>query len=592
MPDYKAPIRDIQFTLYDVLGAEQHYQRIGAVEASRDLVDAILTEGGKFAEEVLSPLNQLGDRQGCKFENGLVTTPTGFKEAYAQYVAGGWPSLAGNPVYGGQGLPESLSVVIYELISTANWAWGMYPGLSHGAKLTLAAYGTEEQKQLYLNKLTSGEWTGTMCLTESHCGTDLGLLKTRAEPQVDGSYRITGTKIFISAGDHDMAENIVHIVLARLPDAPGGTRGISLFIVPKLDPTTAQSNNVVCGSIEHKMGIKASATCVMNFEDSQGYLVGELNNGLPNMFTMMNYERLSMGLQGNGLAESSYQIAAEYAKERLQGRAPSGAQLADESADPILVHPDVRRMLLTMRANVIAGRALSLYAAFQLDIARFHEVADVRKQAEQLVALLIPVQKAYCTDRGFESCVLGQQVLGGHGYVAEWGLEQNVRDARIAQIYEGANGIQALDLMGRKTVRGNGELLKVLVAQMDEFIHEQQSVPAMQPYIEIFTDSKQRLVDTTAAIISKAADAPDEIGAASYAYMELMGLTLHCFMWQRILAATLMAQEAGSGDREYLDGLIKTGEFFLYRMLPRSKSLVEEIAAGATAMMAMSAEQF
>jgi hypothetical protein len=330
----------------------------------------------------------------------------------------------------------------------------------------------------------------------------------------------------------------------------------------------------------------------MNFEDSQGYLVGELNNGLSNMFTMMNHERLSMGLQGNGLAESSYQIAAEYAKERLQGRALTGPQQLDKAADSILVHPDVRRMLLTMRANIVAGRALSLYVAFQLDIGRFHEEADVRKQAEQLVALLIPVQKAYCTDRGFESCVLGQQVLGGHGYVAEWGLEQNVRDARIAQIYEGANGIQALDLMGRKTVRGNGELLKVLVAQMDEFIHEQQSVTAMQPYLEIFIDSKQRLVDTTAAIISNAVDAPDEIGAASYAYMELMGLTLYCFMWQRILAAALMAQEAGSGDREYLDGLIKTGEFFLYRMLPRSKSLVEEIAAGATVMMAMSAEQF
>ncbi len=598
MTTYRAPVADMKFLLRHVFRAEEMFATMPDTnEVNDELITAILAEAGKLIEGLVAPINQSGDQQGCKLENGVVTTPAGFKQAFAAWAAGGWSGLIGSVDFGGQGMPKVLSALIEEMNFGANSSFALYTILPTGVTLTLNQHGSEQLKQTYLPKLYAGTWSGTMCLTEPHAGTDLGMIHSRAVPSADGSYRVSGTKIFITAGEHDLTENIVHLVLAKLPDAQAGPRGISLFLVPKLlvdvaGNLTGETNNVTCGSIERKMGIKASATCVMNFEDSQGYLVGELNNGLSNMFTMMNHERLSMGLQGNGLAESSYQIAAEYAKERLQGRALTGPQQLDKAADSILVHPDVRRMLLTMRANIVAGRALSLYVAFQLDIGRFHEEADVRKQAEQLVALLIPVQKAYCTDRGFESCVLGQQVLGGHGYVAEWGLEQNVRDARIAQIYEGANGIQALDLMGRKTVRGNGELLKVLVAQMDEFIHEQQSVTAMQPYLEIFIDSKQRLVDTTAAIISNAVDAPDEIGAASYAYMELMGLTLYCFMWQRILAAALMAQEAGSGDREYLDGLIKTGEFFLYRMLPRSKSLVEEIAAGATVMMAMSAEQF
>ena len=442
-----------------------------------------------------------------------------------------------------------------------------------------------------------GIWSGTMCLTEPHAGTDLGMIRTKAAPQADGSYKVSGTKIFITAGDHDLTENIIHLVLAKLPDAPAGPRGISLFLVPKAlvdddSSLSGEKNNVHCGSIEHKMGIKGSPTCVLNFEEATGFLVGELNQGLSNMFTMMNYERLSMGLQGNGLAESSYQIAAEYAKDRLQGRAPTGPQLVDKVADPIIVHPDVRRMLLTMRSNIVAGRALSMYAASQLDISRFHPDADVREKADKLVALLIPVQKAYCTDRGFDSCVLGQQVLGGHGYVAEWGLEQNVRDARIAQIYEGANGIQALDLMGRKTVRVNGALLEVLLDEMNEFAAENQPVAELAPYLKSLSNTQTLLVETTRSIIANCADRPDEIGAASYAYMELLGLSLYCYMWNRVLAAAFKGIAQGTGDSNHLEGLVKTGDFFMARLLPRAKSLAEEISAGADSMMAMSVDQF
>jgi len=386
MPDYKAPIRDIHFVLYDLLGAEEHYQRIGAEETSRDLVEAIITEGGRFAESILAPLHRVGDKEGCKFNNGVVTTPPGFKEAYAQYVAGGWPSLAGDPEYGGQGLPGSLSVAINELVSTANWAWEMYPGLSQGAKLTLAAYGTEAQKQTYLTKLTSGEWTGTMCLTESHCGTDLGLLKTRAEPEANGSYRIEGTKIFISAGEHDMAENIVHIVLARLPDAPRGTKGISLFVVPKLNAETLVPNNVNCGSIEQKMGIHGNATCVLNFDGAVGNLIGPPNGGLHCMFTFMNFARLGTALQGMAAAEQSYQGALSYARERIAMRALSGPKNPKQAADPIIFHPDVRRMLLTQRAIAEGGRALIYFCAMQGDILDSgNPTEEEKKEAEALM---------------------------------------------------------------------------------------------------------------------------------------------------------------------------------------------------------------
>ncbi|MFT6294213.1 MAG: alkylation response protein AidB-like acyl-CoA dehydrogenase [Glaciecola sp.] len=598
MATYRAPLADMRFLLTDVFQAESLFSGMpDTAEVSGDLINAIVDEAGKISEGLLSPINQIGDQIGCKLENGAVSTPKGFKEAYKAYAEGGWSGLTGDANYGGQGMPKLLSAIIEEMMFGANSSFALYTILTTGATLTLSHHASEELKKRYLPKMYEGIWSGTMCLTESHAGTDLGMIRTKAVPQADGSYKVSGTKIFITAGDHDLTENIIHLVLAKLPDAPAGPRGISLFLVPKVlvddeSNLTGEKNNVDCGSIEHKMGIKGSATCVMNFEEATGFLVGELNQGLSNMFTMMNYERLSMGLQGNGLAESSYQIASEYAKDRLQGRAPTGPQLVEKMADPIIVHPDVRRMLLTMRSNIIAGRALSMYAASQLDISRFHPDADARDKADQLVALLIPVQKAYCTDRGFESCVLGQQILGGHGYVAEWGLEQNVRDARIAQIYEGANGIQALDLMGRKTVRSKGALLEVLFGEMNEFGAENQSIAELAPYLENLSDTQALLSKTTASIIANCVDNPDEVGAASYAYMELMGLSLYCYMWNRVLAAAFKGMAQGTGDSNHLEGLIKTGDFFMARLLPRAKSLAEEISAGADSMMAMSVDQF
>lgn len=598
MATYRAPLADMRFLLTDVFQAEALFSGMpDTAEVSQDLIDAIVDEAGKIAEGLLSPINQIGDQLGCKLENGAVTTPKGFKEAYKAYAEGGWSGLTGDANYGGQGMPKLLSAIIEEIMFGANSSFALYTILTTGATLTLSHHASEELKQRYLPKMYEGIWSGTMCLTESHAGTDLGMIRTKAVPQGDGSYKVSGTKIFITAGDHDLTENIIHLVLAKLPDAPAGPRGISLFLVPKFlvddgDNLSAEINNVQCGSIEHKMGIKGSATCVMNFDGATGFLVGELNQGLSNMFTMMNYERLSMGLQGNGLAESSYQIASEYAKDRLQGRAPTGPQLVEKMADPIIVHPDVRRMLLTMRSNIVAGRALSMYAASQLDISRFHPDADARAKADQLVALLIPVQKAYCTDRGFDSCVLGQQILGGHGYVAEWGLEQNVRDARIAQIYEGANGIQALDLMGRKTVRSKGALLEVLLGEMNEFAAENESVAELAPYLRSMSNTQALLSKTTTSIIASGTDSPDEIGAASYAYMELLGLSLYCYMWNRVLAAAFKGMAQGTGDRNHLEGLVKTGDFFIARLLPRAKSLAEEISAGADSMMAMTVDQF
>ena len=597
MGAYRAPLADIHFLLNDVFQADEVFAAMPETEeVTNDLVAAILEEAAKIAEQMLSPINQSGDQEACHFDNGIVTTPKGFKEAYEAYSEGGWSGLTGDTNYGGQGMPKVLSAMIEEMFFGANSSFCLYTILTTGATLTLTHHANEELKNHFLPKMFSGQWSGTMCLTEPHAGTDLGIINSKAVPDAHGSYGITGTKIFITAGEHDLTENIIHLVLAKLPDAPAGPRGISLFLVPKFlvekDGAIGAANNVNCGSIEHKMGIKASATCVMNFENSKGFLVGELNCGLSNLFTMMNYERLSMGLQGNGLAESSYQIAREYAKERLQGRAASGPKLTDKVADPILVHPDVRRMLLTMRANTIAGRALSLYSAFQLDISRFHPEKTVRKRADQLVSLLIPVQKAYCSDRGFESCVLGQQLLGGHGYVAEWGLEQNVRDARISQIYEGANGIQALDLMGRKTVRSNGELWALLVEEMNTFIESQKSNTEMQSHVAKFQDLIQEVQVATDRVIANAKNNPDEIGAASYAYMELMGLTLFCFMWQRMLAAAYVARAVDKGNKEYLEGLIKCGVFFMQRLIPKSKSLVAEINAGAQSLMALTASEF
>jgi alkylation response protein AidB-like acyl-CoA dehydrogenase len=595
MPTYRAPRQDIDFLLNDVFQADQLFSSMpGTQDASVDLTSAIVDEAAKIAEGLLAPINQSGDQEGCRYDDGVVTTPKGFQQAYNAYAEGGWAGLTGETAYGGQGMPKTLSALIEEMSFAANSSFALFTILTTGATLTLSQHGSEELKQRYLPKMYAGTWTGTMCLTEPHAGTDLSMIKTRAVPSDDGSFKLTGTKIFITGGEHDLAENIIHLVLAKLPDAPAGPRGISLFLVPKMavnesGELTGASNGVRCGSIEHKMGIKASPTCVMNFDEATGYLVGELNNGLSHMFTMMNYERLSMGLQANGLADSAYQVAADYAKERVQGRAPKGPQQPEANADPLLVHPDVRRLLLTIRANVLAGRSLSIFAAMQLDVSRFHPEPEARARADKLVSLLIPVQKAYCTDRGFDACVMAQQVLGGHGYVAEWGLEQNVRDARIAQIYEGANGIQALDLMGRKTVRANGQLLALLSEEMDAFVAEQAGVAEMQGYLQGLAQCREALQSATDFVIERAAGNPEEIGAASYAYMELMGLTLYCFMWQKIMASALKAKDL---DSDYTQGLIKVGEFFLARQVPKAQSLLLEIEAGSESLMAMTAAQF
>ena len=597
MSDYHAPLKDYQFLLHRVCRAEQLFASMpGTSEVNVELIDAVLEEAGKIASDLIAPINQPGDAAGCQFENGVVTTPAGFREAYQQYVEGGWSSLTGDIEFGGQGMPKMLAAMIEEMSFAANSSFALYTILTTGACLTLSQHGSAELKQQYLPKLYEGTWSGTMCLTEPHAGTDLGMIRTKAVPEPDGSYRITGTKIFITAGEHDLTENIIHLVLAKLPDAPAGPKGISLFLVPKLLPDEANNpgerNGVHCGSIEHKMGIRASATCVMNFEDARGYLVGEPNQGLSHMFTMMNYERLSMGLQGNGLAEHSYQVASAYALDRVQGRAADGPVQPEKAADPIIVHADVRRMLLTMRANIMAGRALSLYAASQLDIMRFHPDDEQRQRAQQLVALLIPVQKAYCTDRGFDACVLGQQVLGGHGYVAEWGLEQNVRDARIAQIYEGTNGVQSLDLMGRKTVRSNGQLLAVLNEVVAQELPQYKAVDALAGPVATFEACNDRLSGATQLVMERAAENPDEVGAASYAYMELMGLTLYGFMWLRIMFAASKAMEEEGADRAYLDGLLATGRFFFERLAPGSLALKAEIEAGSETLMAMDPEQF
>ncbi|MDB2552958.1 acyl-CoA dehydrogenase C-terminal domain-containing protein [Gammaproteobacteria bacterium] len=595
MPTYRAPRQDIDFLLNDVFQADQLFSSMpGTQDASVDLTSAIVDEAAKIAEGLLAPINHSGDQEGCRYDDGVVTTPKGFQQAYNAYAEGGWAGLTGETAYGGQGMPKTLSALIEEMSFAANSSFALFTILTTGATLTLSQHGSEELKQRYLPKMYAGTWTGTMCLTEPHAGTDLGMIKTRAVPCDDGSFKLTGTKIFITGGEHDLAENIIHLVLAKLPDAPAGPRGISLFLVPKMavnqsGELTGAGNGVRCGSIEHKMGIKASPTCVMNFDEATGYLVGELNNGLSHMFTMMNYERLSMGLQANGLADSAYQVAADYAKERVQGRAPKGPQQPEATADPLLVHPDVRRLLLTIRANVLAGRSLSIFAAMQLDVSRFHPEPEARARADKLVSLLIPVQKAYCTDRGFDACVMAQQVLGGHGYVAEWGLEQNVRDARIAQIYEGANGIQALDLMGRKTVRANGQLLALLSEEMDAFVAEQAGVAEMQGYLQGLAQCREALQSATDFVIERAAGNPEEIGAASYAYMELMGLTLYCFMWQKIMASALKAKDL---DSDYTQGLIKVGEFFLARQVPKAQSLLLEIEAGSESLMAMTAAQF
>jgi alkylation response protein AidB-like acyl-CoA dehydrogenase len=591
MPQYHAPLRDMQFVLHEVLKVQEEFQHMPRfAEVDADTVNAVLEEGAKFCEQVIFPLNKPGDEQGCQHDKNThaVTTPQGFRQAYQQYIEGGWAALACEPEYGGQGLPQTLNQAFYEMANAANQAWTMYPGLTHGAYECLHAHGTEEQKTMYLPKLTSGEWTGTMCLTEPHCGTDLGLLRTKAEPVGDGSYQLSGQKIFISSGDHDLAANIVHLVLARLPEAPVGTKGISLFVVPKFlvrdDGSLGARNPIYCSGLEHKMGIHANATCQMSLDGAQGWLVGEPNKGLQAMFVMMNAARLAVGVQSLGLSEVAYQNAVAYAKERLQMRSLSGVKAPEKAADPIIVHPDVRKMLLTARAYVEGGRALAYFSALQLDRELHHPDAEVRKEATDLVALLTPITKAFLTDNGWIATSNCLQVYGGHGYIAEWGMEQFVRDARINMIYEGTNTIQSLDLLGRKVLMDNGAKLKKFGKLVQDFIEEEGVKEEMQEFINPLADLGDKVTKLTMELGMKAMGNQDEIGGAAVDYLRVCGHLVFAYFFARMARVAL--DKAASGDPFYTAKL-HTARFYFQRLLPETAFAIRAARSGVNNLLAM-----
>jgi alkylation response protein AidB-like acyl-CoA dehydrogenase len=596
MPSYKAPLSDIRFVLHDYLNISGQTALKGFSEVTPDLVDAILEEGAKFAEQVLQPLNRVGDLEGCRFENGVVRTPKGFKEAYKVYAEGGWGGLSSDPDYGGQGLPRMLALAVNEMCSTANMAFCMYPGLSHGAYSALSLHGSEAQKRLYLPKLISGAWTGTMNLTEPQCGTDLGLIKTKAEPRADGTYAITGTKIFISAGEHDLSDNIIHLVLARIAGAPDGVRGISLFVVPKFavdaDGGLGARNAVSCGAIEHKMGIHGNSTCVLNYDGAIGTLVGEPNKGLRAMFTMMNEARVGVAMQGLGQAVVAYQNAAAYAKDRVQGRALSGPKEKERPADPIIVHPDVRRMLMNARALTEGGRALLYWAAFQGDIAARSSDAAAREVAEDLGGVMTPVLKAYLTEEGFKACVEAQQVFGGHGYIAETGMEQFVRDARIAMIYEGANGIQALDLVGRKLPANGGRAVFATFKLIDEFLAATKDDAPLKPWWDGLSGARKDLETATQWLMSNGFANPENAGAVSMDYLYIFALTGLAAAWAGMVKAAQEKQKAGAGDAAFYADKITTARYFLSCILPDIKSRLIRLQAGAEPMLALAADRF
>ena len=595
MPDYKAPVRDIQFVVNEVLESEKVYQSLpGYEEATEDLMNAIIDEGARFAENVLAPLNRIGDEEGCQWNSECVTTPAGYKEAYRQYVDNGWPALSADPQHGGQGMPMLMGIIVSELAGTADWAWVMYPGLSHGAVDTVAAHGDVEQKAKYLTKLVSGEWTGTMCLTESQCGSDLGLLRTKAEPQADGSYAITGTKIFISAGEHDMAENIVHIVLARLPDAPAGTKGISLFIVPRCnvndDGSVGERNAVNCASIEKKMGIHGNATCVLNFDGARGFLIGEPNRGLNAMFTFMNTARIGTAVQGLAHAELSFQGALTYAKDRLAMRSLTGPKNPDGPADPIIVHPDVRRMLLTQKAFAEGSRAFLYFLAQQGDIVAKGSEEDA-KVADDLMALLTPIGKAFVTEVGFESANLGVQVYGGHGFIREWGMEQIVRDARIAMLYEGTTGIQALDLVGRKVLGTGGKLLMGFTATIDAFCAEHDAAEHAE-FVKPLQTHAQEWLELSMKLGEQAMANPDNAGAGAVDYLMYSGYVTLAYFWARMAVLAKQKIAAAEGDVSFYEAKVMTARFYYERLLPRTESLKVTMLAGADNLMDMREELF
>jgi alkylation response protein AidB-like acyl-CoA dehydrogenase len=594
MSQYKAPLRDIRFALYDLLGAEARFRDLGFDDAGRDTVDAVLDESARFCETVLAPLNAVGDEQGVAHDkaSGDVVTPAGFKQAYAQFAEGGWGGLAAPAEFGGLGLPHVLGMPLEEMIDAANLAWGNFPLLSHGAANALLHHGEDWQREVFLTRLVSGEWTGTMCLTEPHCGTDLGLLKTKAEPGDDGTHSISGTKIFITAGEHDLTPNIVHLVLARLPDAPAGSKGISLFLVPKFkvarDGSMGERNALRCGAVEHKMGIHGSATCVMNFDGAQGYLIGQPHKGLMAMFTMMNTARLGVGLQGLGLADRAYQNALRYARERLQSRALSGAKVPDRPADPIIVQPDVRRMLLTCKALTEGGRALAYHAGLQVDIAGHGSSDEERKRADDLLGFLTPIVKACLTEWGVECTYHALQCFGGHGYIREHGMEQLARDARITTLYEGTTGIQALDLLGRKIMQLQGAGLRVFLGEVEAFCKAHEGDAALAEFIAPLRAKAAEWQALTQEIGKRASADPEEIGAAAHDYLFYSGYVALAYWWARSVATA----DASAQPQAFRDAKRETARFYFARILPRTLAHKAALESGTAPLLALDEAAF
>ncbi|MBK9339690.1 MAG: acyl-CoA dehydrogenase C-terminal domain-containing protein [Rhodoferax sp.] len=591
MPSYTPPLRDMQFVMHELLNVTADLQAIPQfADTDVETINAILEEGGKFASEVIFPLNISGDQEGCKHDKvtHAVTTPKGFKEAYHQYVAGGWPALSCDPAYGGQGLPLVVNQCFYEMMNSANQAWTMYPGLTHGAYAALATHGTDEQKKTYLHKMTSGEWTGTMCLTEPHCGTDLGLMRTKAEPQADGSYRITGNKIFISAGEHDITDNIIHLVLARLPDAPPGIKGVSLFIVPKFrvnaDGSIGERNGIYCGGLEHKMGIHGNATAQIVLDNAYGTLVGQPNKGMQGMFVMMNAARLGVGNQSLGLTEVAYQNALAYAKDRIQMRSLSGPKAKDKPADPIIVHPDVRKMLLTAKAYAEGGRALAVFCAVLLDKSHYHPDEKTRKDSDEMLSLLTPIVKAFITDNGHISTNACMQVFGGHGFIKEWGMEQFVRDNRINMIYEGTNTIQSLDLLGRKVLGNNGATLKKFGKLVAALVEEEGVNEKMSEFITPIAILGDKVTKFTTELGFKGLQNPDEVGAAAVDYLRVVGHMVFGYFWARMAQVALREIANGNSDQFYVAKL-QTARFYFARLFPETATLMQTARTGSKVLL-------
>ncbi len=595
MYPYRAPLRDIRFTLHEVLHAANHYAEIGREDLNAEFIDSVLEEAARFAEGVVAPTNEAGDRIGVRFEDGRVITPPGFKDAYDRFVEAGWAALCGPEEFGGQGLPESFGGPVGELFVSANMSWKMYSGLTDSAVLCLERHAPEQLKQLYLPKMVAGTWTGTMCLTESQAGTDLGLLRTRAEPDGEGTYRINGTKIFITSGEHDLTGNIVHLVLARLPDAPAGTRGISLFLVPKYLPDAAgepgEPNGVSCGRIEEKMGIHGSSTCVINFQDARGWLIGEENAGLKCMFVMMNHARLWVGLQGLAQAERSLQASLAYARERRQGRAARGGE-AGTAADLLILHSDVRRMLMTQKALVEGSRILTYFAGLQMDKAAYHPDPDERRKAGDLLAILTPIVKSFVTDAGVEVTSTGIQVHGGHGYIRETGVEQFLRDTRIACIYEGTNGVQALDLLGRKVLGSGGQLARLLGGLIGAFCQNHAGYEEMSDYVPRLAGLLKVWSEVTERVAQRAARDPEEVGAAAVDYLQLTGYLCLAWCWAKVAAVSIAALKHEPADRGFYEAKLATARFYFTRLLPRADAHLDALDAGAEPVMALAAEHF